>query len=491
MTSFPGGGMREWEVVLLAMQTVVCFLPRRSSKLLRTVCWLLPVPLAIHLAVEGGRWQMGPAYLFVLWAVLDAALGKSKPPVLSSRRHRRAGWVFVIVFLLASWMLPYLLPVPQLEVPPGPYPVGTVIYHWVDRSRMEQTPGKTNPYREINVQLWYPARASQAKKQADYIPELPELSRYAQQRWHLPSTLLSYLNLAKTFTYEDADLPEGTREYPVIVLSHGWPGLRFAYHYLETGLASRGYVVAAVEHTYGTPAAVFPDGRVEAMGASPPEFNLPAWDEIIDNVWSKDDSFVLDQLGKLNAGASGGRFRHRLNLEQAGVIGHSFGGDNALAALRQDKRFKAGISLDGSFYGDGAKPLSADQSFLWMCTDAYLKGLGLPKPNNRQLADEGISRSDYERWVEKFGRRRDEAMAEGGQTLLVRDARHSSFSDSYLFTPILQWRAKAPGSQKIHRTVLSYVSAFMDEHLTNKTPGGLEREARQDNRVLLIPRPHP
>lgn len=479
--------MRDWEWVLLTMQTILIVLERRDSRLLRAFCFLLPIPLVIHWTAEGYRWQMGPVYLFVLYALLAAALGRPTRPLLPLPANRRAGWMVGIGWLLISWMLPSLLPVPSLEVPSGDDPVGTVLYHWVDRGRMEQTPGKTGQYRELNVQLWYPARSSQAAKQAPYIPELSGLSRYVEKRWHIPAFLLGYLHLARTHTYMAADLPDNGSPYPVIILSHGWPGFRFSYHYLAAGLASRGYVVAAVEHTYGTPAAVFPDGRVETMGAAPSEFDLPAWDRIIDDIWAEDDRFVLNQLEKLNAGDADGRFAHRLNLKQAGVIGHSFGGDNALAALRQDKRFKAGISLDGSFYGQGRERLSAEQSFLWICTDAYFQRQGLPEPNDRQLADAGIARTAYNRWIEDFRNRRSASMSEGGQTLLVRGARHSSFSDYYLFSPLLPLLHKAPDPHRIHRTVLDYVSLFFDEHLKREAPGTLEREARQDDRVQLNP----
>ncbi|MFC5406473.1 alpha/beta hydrolase family protein [Cohnella soli] len=481
--------MRDWEFVLLMMQTVIAIMANRSSTLLRILCLLLPVPLIVHLIVEGYRWQMVPAYLFVLWAFSKAALrivkGTSSRSVATGPRRLR--WTLGVGLLLISWMIPYLLPVPSLETPSGDNPVGTIVYHWTDRNRVEQTPGKTDRYRELNVQIWYPAQTKSGMKQAPYIPELSALSRYAEQKWHIPSFVLDYLRLARTHTYLASGLSNSQSKYPIIILSHGWPGFSFAYHYLVTGLASRGYVVVAIEHTYGTPAAAFPDGSVETMGPSPSEFDLPAWDRIIEDVWSEDDKFVLNQLGKLDANDPEGQFTHRLNLEQAGVIGHSFGGDNALAALRKDKRFKAGISMDGSFYGDDKTPLSAEQSFLWMCTDKYVNRMGLPEPSSKQLSDAGMSKVTYDRWVADFHRRRTQAMAEGGQVLQLHGASHTSFSDKYLYSPITQWAAKAPNPHQSHRTILKYVVAFFDEHLKRDAPGLLEQEARQDDRVLLNP----
>ncbi len=482
--------MRGWEFVLLTMQAAMIgmlVMARRHRALLHALCLFVPVPLFAHLLAEGFRWQMVPAYAFVLCAFLAVVFGLPRRVRAFAFRFRRAWRTLAIGLLLVSCAFPLLLPVPPLETPTGNDKVGTVVYHWVDRGRMETTPGKTDHYRELNVQLWYPAQPAKGTKQAPYVPDLSAMSRYASGRWHIPSALLGYLRLTRTHAYAASALPVGQDRYPIIVLSHGWPGFRFAYHYLVTDLASKGYVVAAVEHTYGTPASVFPDGRVETIDTSLSELDLPGWDRIIDDVWSEDDRFVLDQLAKLNAGDPDGRFTHRLNLEQVGVIGHSYGGDNALAVLRKDKRFKAGISLDGSFYGAERTPLSKEQSFLWMCTNGYADRLGLPQPSDGELADAGITRATYTTWTEDFFRRRNRALAEGGQVLQLRDANHSSFSDLYLYSPILRWHAGAPKPSKIHGEILKYVDSFFSEHLNDAAPGLLERKALQDNRVLWNP----
>ena len=46
--------------------------------------------------------------------------------------------------------------VPQLPAPTGPYRVGTLTMHLVDRSRPDPLV-PTKPVRELMVQLWYPA----------------------------------------------------------------------------------------------------------------------------------------------------------------------------------------------------------------------------------------------------------------------------------------------------------------------------------------------
>ncbi|WP_212982567.1 alpha/beta hydrolase [Paenibacillus cineris] len=78
--------------------------------------------------------------------------------------------------------------------------------------------------------------------------------------------------------------------FPLIILSHGMgPGMVLHASQAEE-LASHGYVVAAIDHTYSTLATVFPDGRVTDYRSVLVE----------DHFWSRDGT-----SGKYGAGMSG------------------------------------------------------------------------------------------------------------------------------------------------------------------------------------------
>ena len=47
-------------------------------------------------------------------------------------------------------------------------------------------------------------------------------------------------------------------------------------------------------------------------------------------VWAQDNSFVLDQVEELNTSDPSGFFTGKLDLENIGIFGHSFGGASAL-----------------------------------------------------------------------------------------------------------------------------------------------------------------
>jgi predicted dienelactone hydrolase len=109
--------------------------------------------------------------------------------------------------------------------------------------------------------------------------------------------------------------PQGaTRPAPVIVLSHGLGSDRQHFAALAKHLASYGFVAVTVEH----PGSNL--GKLQQLlnGSSKEVFDVS---EFVDR--PKDVSYVLDNLAQ--------RFPGAVDVQKAGVIGHSFGGYTALA----------------------------------------------------------------------------------------------------------------------------------------------------------------
>ncbi|MGI2905480.1 alpha/beta hydrolase [Tolypothrix sp. VBCCA 56010] len=101
---------------------------------------------------------------------------------------------------------------------------------------------------------------------------------------------------------------------PLIVISHGVASDRFAFVYLAQHLASYGFAVAALEHP-GSNAQRFQ--QYFAGLAGPPE---PT--ELINR--PLDVKFVLNELQRLEK--SDPRMQGKLNFQQVGAFGHSYGG---------------------------------------------------------------------------------------------------------------------------------------------------------------------
>lgn len=152
------------------------------------------------------------------------------------------------------------------------------------------------------------------------------LSQPGSFAWEQETIVLNDRSRGRSFPV-DLYLPLVSSPRPVIVISHGLGSDRFSFTYLAEHLASYGFVVAVPEHP-GSSAdqlRALLQGRADQV-TSPREF--------IDR--PLDVKYLLDQLDRL--ADSDPAFQNRLNLQQVGIVGQSFGGYTALAL--------AGATLD-------------------------------------------------------------------------------------------------------------------------------------------------
>ena len=158
----------------------------------------------------------------------------------------------------------------------------------------EPTPTYDRP---LAVEVWYPA------KPAADAPNAGQYRIFARDG----KTEISIFGKA----VRDAAADASGGPYPLVIISHGYPGNRFLLSHLAENLASKGYVVASIDHTDST----YSDQA--AFGST--LLNRPL-----------DQLFVLNEMGKLNAGASGdaikGALKGMVNADITGLIGYSMGG---------------------------------------------------------------------------------------------------------------------------------------------------------------------
>jgi predicted dienelactone hydrolase len=160
------------------------------------------------------------------------------------------------------------------------------------------------------------------------MPEVMALHKPGTFTWQVSSFDLTdnsprRLQISKKPRQFPADLyvpRESFRAMPLIVISHGLGGGRTAFKYFAEHLASHGYVVAVPEHP-GSSGKQFEDllNNKETDVSRPTEF--------IDR--PLDISFLLDELLKRNE--TDPALKGRINPDQIGVLGHSYGGYTAIA----------------------------------------------------------------------------------------------------------------------------------------------------------------
>lgn len=343
--------MNFWEIVLIVVNfsllSWILLVGRETKKWSKLATLVAVVMVTVQLLVEGFRWQMIPAYASPVILILCYLLAGRK-------KGFRSRGIFIVKTLLlciyssVAVALPLLMPVFSFEEPTGPHRVGTKLYHWVDHQRNEPYSQNPTDRRELMVQIWYPAAEKRNGNQEPYIRNINELSKGLEKTLSIPAFAFSHLELVKSHSFMDLQLSDSENHYPILLFSHGFNGFRNQNTFEVEELASQGYIVLSIDHTFDTAATVFPDGRVAYVQP----FNLT--DDEGDShikLWEEDVTFVLNQIEKLNQNDETGFFTGRLDTSRIGMFGHSYGGATAAQILAKDSRVKAAINMDGALYG--------------------------------------------------------------------------------------------------------------------------------------------
>ena len=260
------------------------------------------------------------------------------------------------------------------------------------------------------------------------------------------------LAAVRTNAVSDAPPAGLRRTLPLVVLSPGFTNSRSVLTALAEDLASHGYVVAGIDHTYESFGTAFPDGRITTCLAR--ERRRPGtgfWEKLVAGR-AADVSFVLNELTGAQPAWPGAAL---IDLSRIAMAGHSIGGAAAIAALLADSRIRAGIDMDGTTY----VPIpdhGLSRPFLFLGKQSnYTPGSG---GNVTTWEHDWQLLTGWKRW------------------LLVAGAVHASFTDLALLADQvgLDVGAPLPGARSLDIT-RAYVRAFFDQHLRSSPQALLDQ----------------
>ncbi|GJF23422.1 alpha/beta hydrolase family protein [Streptomyces sp. HO565] len=243
----------------------------------------------------------------------------------------------------------------ELELPAltGPRPVGRRTLPLVDRSRTDPWVPAVG-HRELMVSVSYPARSAGGAPAAYMTTEEARLLLEARGL----GGVVPAETVAGTRTRARVSAPPAPGRFPLVLLSPGFGMPRTTLTSLADDLASRGYVVAAVDHAYESVATEFPGGRVLPCVACDEVEPGPEYAKVVPGR-AADLSFVVDEL--TGRGGAGAALSRMIDGRRIGIAGHSIGGAAAAATMAADRRVRAGANLDGDFFvrpgaGLGGRP---------------------------------------------------------------------------------------------------------------------------------------
>jgi hypothetical protein len=180
----------------------------------------------------------------------------------------------------------------------GTYDIGVRTVRVTDKNRPDilntKEGGPVARYdRTLTLEVWYPATLAAGQKAGG---EYRAITRD-------PAITATLYGKA----VRDAAPAAADRAFPLVIISHGYPGNRFLMSHIGENLTSKGFIVASIDH----PDSTYDDQKNFASTL----YNRPF-----------DQRFVLNELDRLGQRGSGSFLSGLVDASHAGLIGYSMGG---------------------------------------------------------------------------------------------------------------------------------------------------------------------
>jgi dienelactone hydrolase len=287
----------------------------KERSIIRIAFFIGFVLLAVLPIIDWSLRYYALASLLLLLAIIGA---KALTQENGEKREYKA--VRVVLRAIGMTVLIFALTLPAIIFPQnkavvaatGEYQVLTQTYTYTDKNRVESYTD-TGKNRKLNVQLWYPD------------------------------------NLDETV--------------PLIVFSHGGLGVKSSNESLYNELASHGYIVCSIDHTYQSFYSTDEDGDttwidlgyMQELFAEDPQSDIQQSYEYYQK-WMKirtdDINFVIDYIITEVENNNADMAYKLVDIAKIGVMGHSLGGSAALGIGRIRADVNAVIALESPFMYD-------------------------------------------------------------------------------------------------------------------------------------------
>ncbi|MEU5188678.1 esterase [Streptomyces klenkii] len=361
-----------------------------------------------------------------------------------------------------------------LPAPTGPYAVGTVTRLLVDTARKDPWKPEQGD-RRVAISLFYPADREAGPRTAPHM-DAASAAHFGSARgagsfnYRVRPGAADWAG-TRTHARVAAPVAHGSRALPVVLYSAGLGDPRTWNTGLVEELASRGYVVVTIDHTYDSSEVRLAGGKLaesvlpSLAGAPAPEVDATLRKAVQARV--DDTRFVLDTLGSARWRRSLPRgLGDAVDLRRVGMAGQSAGGFTAAQALHDDRRLKAGINMDGQM--DFPLPDSTGSRLSTVAREGVDRPFLLLGSDGPGAADNRASWASFRQ--HSRGRQAELTMA---------GAEHGTYTDAVSLLPALARQGALPeevlrqdiGTVRPERAVAAtraYVVAFFDRFLKHE-----------------------
>ncbi len=285
----------------------------------------------------------------------------------------------------------------RVNQPQFPHAVGSTTVFVHDPSRpFDAVGGVSTGERTLITEIWYPADNNKLAgvrratfgdysfgdksvhrlmmTQTSFFHLTPDTVREGVSQQQIDNAIDELFQRPRG-SYVNAPVAPSKEKFPVVVVSHGDAGSRYNMQSVSEYLASHGYIVIAPEHTGNSPysfigkdpAAQKNSDAHSAVNSLLDERGVYAVEKLLGQTYIpfgpqeqsvtpealqrldaalvervNDLRAVLQHLEKMN---KTGFLAGRIDLQNVGLMGRSFGGATTLVGLALEERFKAGMAV--------------------------------------------------------------------------------------------------------------------------------------------------
>lgn len=437
------------DILLCIITLIIAVALIRKKQLNQILGWMiLDIGIILsHMFFDTIRWQVFVLYGFPV-AVIIYCLLRQIEWVTLHKIVTRLTIALILILVMVSIAFTIIMPVPELDAPDGPYTVGTTLMNLQDTSRAEIF-GPKEGSRELRLQVWYPSDSNENKSETLWLIDGKSTLDALCRAYELPSFALDHFSEVKTNSYKDTSVSITENKYPVIVMSHGWSSSRLLHQNFAETLASHGYIVIGIDHTYIAAMTRLKNGDIADFDHEilPEEDFIDEGKSMIE-VFSADIEYVINQLGIINEEHK--ILKQKMDLETIGLLGHSTGaGADVMYAMEHE--VSAIIGFDAWVEPFEITDMPKAPS-LFIRSGEWHDG-----PNNENLKK--ITDYVYE----------------------MKDSRHQDFSLAHLLSPAQKWVGLSGGDTSALQEAL--IVDFFNQTLKNIPSDGkvyLNQQLRRD-----------
>jgi predicted dienelactone hydrolase len=194
----------------------------------------------------------------------------------------------------------------------------------LDVLRVTEATPNPRTTRQLTLEVWYPAALANGQAEHTVYTDVLGSGPNDPKRPNMP------FQFNGRAARDAAPAEVAATRYPLVIVSHGYPGSRLQMSYLTENLASKGYVVVAIDHPEST--------RADKAGFASTLLNRRL-----------DDLFVLNTVAAWAKPGSGNFLAGLVDVDRTALVGYSMGGYGALNTVG------AGVSAAAVSFVPGGK----------------------------------------------------------------------------------------------------------------------------------------